>query len=54
MLARYPGPFLQKFLSYNKLADSGDMMTQKQGFSNVDTHVPAIAKALLFFSHIGL
>jgi hypothetical protein len=28
---------------YNKVADSGDVVTQKLGFSIVDTHGPVIA-----------
>ncbi len=54
MLARYPGPSLQVFRSYKKVADSGDVVIQKQGFSTVDTRVPAIATTLFLFSQIGL
>jgi hypothetical protein len=31
---------------YSKVSDSGDVVIQKQGFSIVDTHEPAIAMPL--------
>jgi hypothetical protein len=34
---------LRVFRVYNKVADSGDVVIQEQGFSIVDTHGPAIA-----------
>jgi hypothetical protein len=34
---------------YNKVADPGDGVIEKQGFSIVDTHEPAISKALSSF-----
>jgi hypothetical protein len=34
---------LRVFPEYNKVADSGDVVIQEQGFSIVDTHEPAIA-----------
>ena len=54
MLARYPGPSLQMFRSYKEVADPGDVVIQKQGFSTVDIRVPAIAKTLLLVSYIDL
>jgi hypothetical protein len=44
---------LRVFQEYNKVADSGDVVIQKQGFSIVDTHEPAIAIPLRFvFLHM--
>jgi hypothetical protein len=37
---------LRVFRVYNKVADSGDVVIEKQGFSIVDTHEPAIAMPL--------
>ncbi len=54
MLARYPGSSLQIFWSYNKVADSGGVVIQKQGSSTVDTRVPSIATTLFLFSQIGI
>jgi hypothetical protein len=42
-MARRPVCPLWVFCVYNKDADSGDVVTQEQGFSIVDTHEPAIA-----------
>ena len=40
---------LRVFWVYNKVADSGDVMIEKQGFSIVDTHEPMIAMLLSQF-----
>src|SRR6266403_801989 len=53
MVARHPGS-LQIFRSEQKVADSGDVVIQKPGFSTVDTRVPAIATTLLLFSHMSI
>ena len=37
------------FRVYNKVADSGDVVIEKRGFSIVDTHEPAIARPPLSF-----
>jgi hypothetical protein len=37
------------FRVYKKVADSGDVVTQEQGFSIVDTHEPVIAMILSSF-----
>jgi hypothetical protein len=43
------------FWLYKKVADSGGMVMQKQGFSIFDTHEPAIATPLSpFFCHMML
>ena len=40
---------LRVFRVHNKVADSGDVVIQKQGFSIVGTHEPTIAMPLLSF-----
>jgi hypothetical protein len=40
---------VRAFGVYNKVGDSGDVVIEKQGFSIVDTHGPAIAKSLTPF-----
>jgi hypothetical protein len=42
-MARRPVCPLRVFCVYNRDADSGDVVTQEQGLSIVDTHEPAIA-----------
>ena len=49
MLARCPICFLRVFGMYKKVADSGDVVIEKQGFSIVDTHGSAIAISLPTF-----
>jgi len=46
MLARRPACPLLVFEVYNKVADSGDVAIQKQGFSIVGTREPAFAMPL--------
>ena len=46
MLARRPACLLPVFEVYNKVADSGDVVIQKQGFSIVGTREPAFAMPL--------
>jgi hypothetical protein len=41
---------LRVFWVYKKVADSGDVVIQEQGFSIVDIHEPAIAMPLSSFS----
>ncbi len=53
MLARHPGSSLQVFRLYKKDADSSDVVIQKQGFSTVDTRVPAVATTLFLSSQMG-
>ncbi len=53
MLARHLGS-LRMFRPYKKVAGSSDVVIQKQGFSTVDTRVPAIATTLLIFSHMSI
>ncbi len=40
---------LRVFPVYKKVADSGNLVIQRQGFSIVDTHEPAIAMPLFPF-----
>ena len=42
-MARRPVCPVRVYGPYNTVADSGDLVIQKQGFSIVDTHEPAIA-----------
>ena len=45
-MARFPVCPLPAYRVYKKVADSGDVVIQKRGFSIVDTHEPAIATPL--------